>query len=209
MPGEPVRVRHAVDSPRPHDDGRSELGPDLRHPAGDRDQAGDIRDGHRRPGLQRAGRLRAVHRRRGPVDPRALRHGLFRPAWRGAVPRDPMPIGDRGVLRRYLRPGRPGTTPGDRDRSEDLRRCLYEGVQGGPGRSALLRHEPGDRGSRGVPRLPRRRQADALRRELRDAVRADLRGGPPRPDQGAVHRWPGGSRAGCDHVLRRGRAGLR
>ncbi len=43
--------------------------------------------------------------------------------------------------------------------------------------------------------VPRRRQARALRRELRDAVRPDLRRQVPGAHRLAVHRWPGRPRA--------------
>ena len=71
---------------------------------------------------------------------------------------------------------------------------------------AVLRHEAGGRGPRGGPRLSRRREAPALRRELRHAVRPDVRRRAPRPDRDALPRRPGRPDRRRPDLLRRGGA---
>ena len=74
---------------------------------------------------------------------------------------------------------------------EDVRRRLHRRDRRRPVGAAVLRDAPGGRGPRGVPRLPQGRQARPLRRELRHAVRPDIRRRPPEPGPGALRRRAG------------------
>ena len=59
------------------------------------------------------------------------------------------------------------------------------------------------------PGAPRRRRPDALRRELRHAVRPGVCGGPSRAHRGAPARWPGGPHTQPVRLLRRAVGGVR
>ena len=65
--------------------------------------------------------------------------------------------------------------------------CMAEGEHRRR-RARVLRHATGGRGSRGGAPAPRRRSDDAVRRELRNAVRADIRRCPSRATSPALDR---------------------
>ena len=136
---------------------------------------------------------------------RLVRHRLHGPARDRPVGPDPVHEGGGDLLRRR-RPG-PRSRPSGRPRPprrRDLRQGLHRRGRGRRGGPAVLRDDPGRRGPRGGPRLPRRRQDGPLRRELRHAVRADLRRGPSRSHRDALRRRPGRPDGRRPDVLRRG-----
>ena len=138
---------------------------------------------------RRGGQLHVRLRSR---DHRQLRHRLPRPARRRPVEADRLPERDGRLLPDRRRPRRRDPVRCRGDERQDLRRRLHDRVEGGPGRPAVLLDPPGGRGPRVDPRVPRRRQARPVRRELRDAVRPDLRVRPSR--RGSRHcsstdRW--------------------
>ena len=161
--------------------GRPDLGRHVRDPARDREAGRHLRRDHRRPGLERDLGRRRLHRllpRR--ASPSTSTSCSSTSAASGC--RDPIQCPEAtGTY--YASPrGAAGSGQGAAagEAAPDLRRRLPGRGEGPRRRPAAVRHDAGDRGPRGDPRLPRRRQDGPLRRELRHAVRPDVRRRPTR-----------------------------
>ncbi len=75
--------------------------------------------------------------------------------------------------------------------------------RGLPRRLPVLLHQAGRRGPGGLPGLERRRHADPVRGELRNAVRPGVRRRPPGPRPGADRGRTGGSHQAGNRLLHR------
>ena len=94
-------------------------------------------------------------------------------------------------------PANPAEGEAAGDGRQDLRRRLHRGGEDPRVRAPAVRDDAGDRGPRGDPRLPGRRQARPLWRELRHPVRPDVRG-----DVSPAHPHAVSRRAGRPHARR-------
>ena len=159
------RPRRPLRTVRPADARRR-----VRRPPGDRGEQGTVRHCNGRP-RERRDRIRGlvylVLRR---LDPKTLRHRLLRPARYRPVGRPHLP--DRG--RRLLPVG------GSADRGRIKLQCCLCRRDGHAVDPPLRRNRPGNRGPGDLSECRRLPVDVAVRGELRDAVRPDLRRRSPR-----------------------------
>ena len=194
---------------RPHDRGQRPVGRHVRDPAGHGQAARDVRRHRRRAGRQRHLGRRLVHGRGSRAHRRALRLRVPGPARHRPLAPHRLPGRDGRLLHEPVRPGEAGRGRGCRRRRQGLRRRLYRRGEDPRIRAPAVRHDAGDRGPRGHPRLPGRRQARPLRRELRHPVRPDVRGGVSPAHPHAVSRRAGRPHARRADLPRGGRPRLR